>query len=152
MTTHGDKGKIVRYSRVSRLCDHQTDDHISEKLLVTDYLSFVPVCCHVVIDLHTKIEPFYVLIKSKEQNLKCKVKGKRKGEWKVKLWQKWKNASPPARRFSFLRSVFLFPFDLALYVCWVTEQRRTRKKNSFPPHSNLLGILLIWGRNYTKLR
>ena len=34
MTTHGDGGKMVRYSRVSRLCDHQTsDDGISEKLL-----------------------------------------------------------------------------------------------------------------------
>ena len=34
---------MVRYSRVSRLCDHQTsDDRISEKLGVTDLLPFVP--------------------------------------------------------------------------------------------------------------
>ena len=33
------------FLRVSRLCDHSTDDRISEKLWVTDHLPFVPVCC-----------------------------------------------------------------------------------------------------------
>ena len=32
--------------RVSRLCDHQMHDRMSEKLWVPDFLPFVPVCCH----------------------------------------------------------------------------------------------------------
>ena len=37
MTTHGDDAEMVRYSKVSRFCDHQTEP---------DHLPSVPVCCH----------------------------------------------------------------------------------------------------------
>ena len=40
IATHGDRGKMVRYSSVSSLRDHQTECR------VTDHLPSFPVCCH----------------------------------------------------------------------------------------------------------